>query len=61
MDERLEPGMVLRLRKTHPCGSRLWKILRLGAEIEIECLGCGRRLLMEPLLLRKVATKVENS
>jgi len=61
MDERLEPGMVLRLRKTHPCGSRLWKILRLGAEIEIECLGCGRRLRMEPLLLRKVATKVENS
>lgn len=61
MEERLEPGMILRLRKPHPCGSRQWRVVRLGAEVEIECLGCGKKLLMEPYLLRKAVTKVESS
>ncbi|MBL3572286.1 MAG: DUF951 domain-containing protein [Synergistaceae bacterium] len=60
MEERFVPGMVLRLRKEHPCGSKLWRVVRVGADVEIECEGCGRRLLMEPLLLRKAATKVES-
>ncbi|OGO69829.1 MAG: hypothetical protein A2Z49_11090 [Chloroflexi bacterium RBG_19FT_COMBO_56_12] len=37
---------VLRLRKPHPCGSYNWKIVRLGADIGLECLGCGRRVLL---------------
>ena len=36
----------LRLRKPHPCGSYDWKIYRLGADIGLECLGCGRRVLL---------------
>ncbi len=32
----------LRLKKPHPCGSREWKVLRLGSDIKMECLGCGR-------------------
>ncbi len=38
---------VLRLRKQHPCGSDQWKVVRLGADIGLECLGCGRRVLLE--------------
>ena len=38
---------VLRLRKKHPCGSDQWKVVRLGADIGLECLGCGRRVLLE--------------
>lgn len=36
----------VRLRKPHPCGSYEWKIVRLGADIGLECLQCGRRVLM---------------
>ncbi len=36
----------VRLRKPHPCGSTDWKIVRLGADIGLECLGCGRRVLL---------------
>ena len=36
----------VRLRKPHPCGSYDWKIYRLGADIGLECLGCGRRVLL---------------
>jgi hypothetical protein len=37
---------VLRLRKPHPCGSTDWVVVRLGADIGLRCLGCGRRILL---------------
>lgn len=37
----------MRLRKVHPCGSTDWKVVRLGADIGLVCLGCGRRVLLE--------------
>ncbi len=37
---------VLRLRKPHPCGSTDWVVVRLGADIGLKCLGCGRRILL---------------
>jgi hypothetical protein len=36
----------LRLRKPHPCGSYEWTVVRLGADIGLECSGCGRRVLL---------------
>lgn len=37
---------VVRLRKPHPCGSTDWRVVRLGADIGLECTGCGRRVLL---------------
>ncbi|MBN2147413.1 MAG: DUF951 domain-containing protein [Anaerolineales bacterium] len=37
---------ILRLRKPHPCGGYEWKIVRLGADIGLECLTCKRRVLL---------------
>jgi hypothetical protein len=37
---------IVRLRKPHPCGGTDWKIYRLGADIGLECLRCGRRVLL---------------
>lgn len=42
-------GDVLRLRKAHPCGSREWAVVRLGADIGLVCAGCGHRILMDRL------------
>ncbi|MDR7418926.1 MAG: DUF951 domain-containing protein [Armatimonadota bacterium] len=39
-------GDVVRMRKTHPCGNDQWEVVRLGADIGIRCLKCGRRVLM---------------
>lgn len=36
----------LRLRKPHPCGSYEWTVTRLGADIGLECRGCGRRVML---------------
>ena len=37
---------VLRLRKPHPCGSYEWTVVRLGADIGLECRSCGRRVML---------------
>lgn len=37
---------TVRLRKPHPCGGYIWKIVRLGADIGLECTTCGRRVLL---------------
>jgi hypothetical protein len=37
---------VVRLRKPHPCGSTDWRVVRIGADIGLKCLGCGRRILL---------------
>lgn len=37
---------IVRLRKPHPCGGYEWKIVRLGADIGLECLRCCRRVLL---------------
>jgi hypothetical protein len=37
---------VVRLRKPHPCGGTDWKVVRLGADIGLECLTCGRKVIL---------------
>lgn len=44
---------VVRLRKPHPCGSFEWRVVRLGADIGIRCLGCNRRVLLDRRTLEK--------
>ena len=47
---------IVRLRKPHPCGSHKWKVLRLGADIRLECLGCNRMVMMTR---RKLAQRLK--
>lgn len=37
-------GDKVRLRKPHPCGSYDWRVVRLGADIGLRCLGCDHRV-----------------
>jgi len=37
---------LLRLKKPHPCGSYDWIVVRLGADIGLECKGCGHRVML---------------
>ena len=37
---------IVTLRKPHPCGGYDWKIVRLGADIGLECLTCKRVVLL---------------
>ncbi len=39
-------GDRVRLKRLHPCGTREWDVVRLGADIGLTCVGCGRRVLI---------------
>jgi len=39
-------GDIARLRKTHPCGGTDWEVTRIGADIGLKCLTCGRRVML---------------
>ncbi len=41
----IHPGDILTLKKQHPCGSREWEVLRVGADFRLKCLGCGHQLM----------------
>jgi hypothetical protein len=39
-------GDRVRLRKVHPCGGYEWEVTRIGADIGLVCLTCGRRVML---------------
>ncbi len=45
--EEIRLGDRVRMRKTHPCGSDEWTVIRIGGGIKIKCPGCGRIVMME--------------
>ncbi len=38
---------VVEMRKKHPCGSALWTVTRIGADIKMKCDGCGRVVMLD--------------
>ncbi len=51
--EQVKVGDIETMRKAHACGSFDWRVVRVGADIGIKCLGCGRRVLLSPTDFRK--------
>jgi len=54
----LQLNDVVRMRKPHPCGSYEWTVTRLGADIGLECKGCGRRVMLTRRELARRAKKI---
>ena len=36
----------LTLKKSHPCGSAEWEVLRVGADFRLKCSGCGHMVML---------------
>jgi hypothetical protein len=52
----LQLGDVLRMRRPHPCGSIVFEVVRLGADIGLRCTVCSRRIMLSrSLLARRMA------
>ena len=46
-------GDLIQLRKSHPCGSGRWRVIRLGADIGLRCQGCQARVLYDRVKLER--------
>lgn len=49
----IQVGDVLKLKKPHPCGSKEWEVLRVGADFRLKCLGCEHQIMIARKLLEK--------
>lgn len=52
---------VLELKKPHPCGSRRFQVLRVGSEVRVRCLGCGRDMTLDRIKLEKSIKSIDNT
>ncbi len=43
---KYQVGDIVRMKKSHPCGSDTWEILRTGMDFRIKCQGCGHLVMM---------------
>ncbi len=61
MDERpLRVGDRVELRKPHACGGNTWTIVRVGADLRVQCDQCGRSVMLpRDRLERAIRRRVE--
>ena len=51
-------GTRIVMKKQHPCGSNEWEVTRVGADIKIKCLNCGRTILIPRVEFNKKLKKI---
>ena len=49
---------IVEMKKQHPCGEKKMKVLRVGSDIRILCLGCGRDVTVAREKLEKDIRKI---
>ncbi|SEI63619.1 hypothetical protein SAMN02910453_0941 [Lachnospiraceae bacterium A10] len=42
----IQVGDILTMKKAHPCGSKEWEVLRIGADFRMKCMGCGHQIMI---------------
>ena len=55
-----EVGDIVKTKKQHPCGSKLWELTRVGVDFKMKCLGCGHIIMLERQKALKIITKKES-
>ena len=59
---KIVPGDILEMKKPHPCGQKLFKVLRVGSDVRVVCLNCARDMTLDRIKLEKSVKRiVENS
>ena len=46
-------GEIIKMKKKHPCGANEWKLLRVGMDFRLQCMNCGREVMVPRKLVEK--------
>lgn len=57
MDVRV--GDVLTMKKQHPCGSNQWRVLRIGADFKMKCMGCEHEIMSPRSKIEKNIKRIQ--
>ena len=55
---KYQVGDVVKMKKTHPCGSDQWEITRVGMDFGLKCQGCGLWVMIPRPKLKKAVKAV---
>lgn len=58
MNKNYKLGSIVMMKKDHPCGTNKWEVVRIGADIKIKCLECGRFIMLPRIEFEKKMKKV---
>lgn len=58
MNKEYKLGSHVIMKKDHPCGTNLWEVVRMGADIKIKCINCGRCIMLPRIEFDKKLKKV---
>lgn len=42
----IQVGDIVKMKKKHPCGSNEWKVLRIGIDFRLQCMGCDHMIMV---------------
>jgi len=48
----------LEMKKSHPCGGNIFKILRVGSNVRVVCEECGHDMTIDRVKLEKAIKKI---
>lgn len=51
-------GDVVKMKKSHPCGSAEWEVKRIGTDFTIVCQGCGHQVMLSRPKFEKAVKKI---
>ena len=51
-------GTKVIMKEGHPCGANEWEVVRIGADIKIECTNCKRIVMLPRIEFNKKIKKI---
>ncbi|MDO4564457.1 MAG: DUF951 domain-containing protein [Clostridia bacterium] len=58
MIESFSLNDTVMMKKPHACGTNEWRIVRVGADVKIKCLHCGRLVMLDRQDFVRAAKKI---
>lgn len=52
---------ILTMKKPHPCGSKAWLVLRVGADLKLRCTGCGHEVMLPRFQVQRFVRSVQRA
>ena len=57
----LRPEDRIQMKKPHPCGGKIFRILRVGSQVRVVCESCGRDMTLDRIKLEKAIKQILNN
>ncbi len=57
----LRPEDRIQMKKPHPCGGKIFRIVRVGSQVRVICESCGRDMTLDRVKLEKAIKQILTS